>query len=109
MAGRIVRGEVRLYRFAAPDKERPVVVLTRDSTLPRLSRATVAPITSSIRGVPTQVVLGIEDGLKQPCAIDLHNVVTVEQRRLGRRVAQLDSQRMKDVCVALGFALGCDR
>lgn len=109
MAGRIERGEVRLYRFGTPDKERPVVVLTRDSILPYLSRATVAPITSTIRGVPSQVVLGIEDGMKQPCAVNLQNLVTVEQGRLGRRVARLNSQRMKEVCAALIFAMGCER
>ncbi len=57
MAGRIARGDVRLYRFAPPDKERPVVVLTRDSAIPYLATVTVAPITSTIRGVPSEVVL----------------------------------------------------
>jgi mRNA interferase MazF len=109
VAGRVERGEVRLYRFGSPDKERPVVVLTRDSTLPYLARVTVAPITSTIRGVPSQVVLGTEDGMKQPCAVNLHNLATVEQQRLGRRVARLNSRRMREVCAALAFAVGCDR
>lgn len=109
MAGRVERGEVRLFRFGSPDKERPVVVLTRDSTLPYLSRVTVAPITSTIRGVPSQVVLGAEDGMKQPCAVNLHNLATVERKQLGRRVARLDGDRMREVCSALAFALGCDR
>ncbi len=52
MAGGISRGDIRLYRFAPPDKPRPVVVLTRDSALRYLSTATVAPIASSIRGCP---------------------------------------------------------
>ena len=108
MAGRIERGEVRLCRLPAPDKERPVLVLTRSSALPYLSRATVAPITSTIRGVPSEIALGPEDGMKQACAVNLHNLVTVAQSSLGRRVAQLGSRRMKDVCAALAFALGCD-
>ena len=85
------------------------MVLTRDSTLPFLTRVTVAPITTAIRGVPSQVVLGPEDGMKQPCAVNLHNLATVELRSLGRRVARLSSQRMSEICAALVFAMGCDR
>lgn len=108
MAGGVERGEVRLYRFPKPDKERPVLILTRESAIPYLSRVTVAPITSTMRGVPSEVVLGPEDGLRQPCAANLHNVMTVGQERLGRRLAQLTSERMREVCAALAFALGCD-
>lgn len=108
MAGRIVRGDVRLYRFAPPDKKRPVVVLTRDSAIAYLSTVTVAPVTSTIRGVPSEVVLSDEDGVKSPCAVNLHNAVTVLKDRLGRRVAQLHSRRMSEICAALRFSLGCD-
>ncbi len=85
-----------------------MLVLTRSSAIPYLSRATVAPITSTIRGVPSEVVLGPGDGMKQPCAVNLHNVMTVSQENLGRRVAQLEPRRMREVCAALAFALGCD-
>ena len=108
MAGGLTRGDVRLYRFAPPDKMRPVVVLTRDSALRYLTTATVAPITSTIRGVPSEVPLSEEDGLKSPCAVNLHNPVTVSQQRLGRRVARLSAQRMREICAALRFSLGCD-
>jgi mRNA interferase MazF len=108
VAGRIDRGDVRLYRFRAPDKQRPVVVLTRTSAIAYLSSVTVAPITSSIRGVPSEVVLNEEDGMKAPCAVNLHHAVTVSQDRLGKRVAQLSSVRMKEICAALRFSLGCD-
>ena len=108
MAGRIARGDVRLYQFSPPDKLRPVVVLTRDSSLAFLSTATVAPITSTIRGVGSEVLLNEEDGMKAPCAINLHNAVTVLQQRLGRRVAQLSARRMSEICAALRFSLGCD-
>ena len=69
---------------------------------------TVAPITSTIRGVPSEVVLSEEDGMKAPCAVNLHNAVTVSQQRLGRRVARIGSLRMREVCTALRFSLGCD-
>jgi len=108
MASRIARGDVRLYRFAPPDKSRPVIVLTRDSALAYLSTATVAPITSTVRGVPSEVVLNEEDGMKTICAVNLHNAVTVSQQRLGKRLAQLSAARMQEVCAALGFSLGCD-
>lgn len=108
MAGGIARGDVRLYQFAPPDKRRPVVVLTRDTAIGYLSSVTVAPITSTIRGVPSEVLLGEEDGMKAPCAVNLHNAITVSQQRLGRRVARLDSQRMSEICAALRFSVGCD-
>jgi mRNA interferase MazF len=85
-----------------------VVVLTRSSAIAYLSTVTVAPITSAIRGVPSEVVLNEEDGMKAACAVNLHNAVTVSQDRLGKRVAQLSSRRMSDICAALRFSLGCD-
>ncbi len=108
MAGPVERGEIRLVRFPAPDKERPALVLTRDSALGYLSRVTVAPITSTRRGVPSELALGTEDGMRQPCAVNLHNLVTIPRERLGRRVARLGPTRMSDVCRAIAFALGCD-
>ena len=84
-----------------------MLVLTRGSAIHYLSRVTVAPITSSVRGVPSEVVLDVEDGMKQRCAVNLHNLVTVAQRSLGRRLAQLGEERMREVCAAIGFALGC--
>jgi mRNA interferase MazF len=96
-----------LYRFSYPDKQRPVVVLTRESAISYLSAVTVAPITSTVRGVPSEVLLTEADGMKGACAVNLHNVVTVSKAHLGRRVAVLSSERLTEICVALGFALGC--
>ena len=83
-------------------------MLTRDCALRYLSTATVAPITSTIRGVPSEVKLDVEDGMKGPCAVNLHNPVTVSQQRLGKRVAHLGPRRMGEVWAALRFSLGCD-
>jgi mRNA interferase MazF len=107
VARRLERGDIRLFRFAPPDKERPVLIMTRDSALEYLTRVTVAPITTSIRDVPSEVRLGPDDGMKEPCVVNLHNVVTVHRDGLGRRLAQLDETRMGEVCAALGFAVGC--
>ena len=108
MAEGITRGDVRLYQFAPPDKQRPVVVLTRESAIGYLSTVTVAPISSTVRGVPSEVLLNEEDGMKTRCAVNLHNAVTISQRRLGRRVARLSAPRMSEICSALRFSLGCD-
>ena len=105
VAGAIARGEVGFYRFG--DKQRPVVVLTRESALGYLSAVTVAPITSTIRGVPSEVLLTEADGMKAACAVNLHNVVTVSRAQLGRRLAVLGPERLKEISAALGFALDC--
>lgn len=107
MAGTVARGEVRLYQFPHPNKKRPVVVLTRESATSYLSTVTVAPITSTVRGIPSEVRLNEADGMKGVCAVNLHNLVTVSKMNLGRRVAVLNSERMREICAALGFALGC--
>ena len=108
IAGTLARGEIRLHRFPPPDKERPVLILTRDAALGYLARVSVAPITSTIRGVPSEVALGEEDGMRQPCAVNLHNIVTVAKNHLGRRLGQLGRERMREVCRAIAFSLGCE-
>jgi mRNA interferase MazF len=107
LARRLSRGDVHLCRFAPPDKQRPVLILTRDSAIAHLSTVTVSPITSTVRGVPSEVILDVGDGMKGRCAVNLHNAVTVSQERLANRVASLSDQRMEEVCVALRFSLGC--
>jgi len=107
MATTLDRGEVRLCRFPPPDKQRPVLILTRTSAIRHLNTVTVAPITSTVRDVPSEVILDVEDGMRTRCAVSLHNAVTVSQARLGRRIANLSSTRMDEVCAALRFALGC--
>jgi mRNA interferase MazF len=84
----------------------------QSSDIAYFSTVTVAPVTSTIRGVPSEVVLNVvvneEDGMKSPCAVNLHNAVTVSQQRLGKRLARLSPARMNEVCAALRFSLGCD-
>jgi mRNA interferase MazF len=104
----IERGEIRLYQFQSPDKRRLVLVLTRDSAIRFLSTVTVAPITSTIRGVRSEVLLDEGDGMKAPCVVNLHGTVSVPQRLLGRRVAQLSQRRIREVCAAVQFSFGCD-
>lgn len=99
------RGEVRWYRFSPPDKKRPVVVLTRQSALGYLDELTVAPITSTIRDIPSEVLLMPGDGMPQPCAINLDHVQTVAKSRIGSLITTLTAERMREVRSALAFAL----
>jgi len=109
MAREVKRGEVWSYRFAAPDKRRPVVVLTRDEVIGLLHTVMVAPITSTIRGAPSEVVVGPGEGLKHESAVNLDHVQTVEQARLERNVGHLGPAKMREVCRALAIAVGCDQ
>ena len=101
------RGEVWLYRFAAPDKRRPVLVLSRADAIAVLDTVMVAPITSTRHGIASEVDLGPEHGLKAPCAVNLDHVHTVAKRDLKRYVASLPPAMMVSVCRALAIAAGC--
>ncbi|HYU32375.1 MAG TPA: type II toxin-antitoxin system PemK/MazF family toxin [Thermoanaerobaculia bacterium] len=105
----MLRGEVRWYRFAGPDKTRPVLVLTRDSILDLLGEVTIAPITSTIRDIPSEVLLTEEDGMPRPCAVNLDHVQTVPKAKLGALITSLLPERMQEVRAALLFALDFDR
>ncbi|HRC86290.1 MAG TPA: type II toxin-antitoxin system PemK/MazF family toxin [Thermoanaerobaculia bacterium] len=100
------RGEVRWYRFAKPDKKRPVLLLTRDSALEFLGEVTVAPITTRIRNIPTEVVLTPADGLPRECAVNLDHLQTVSRGEVGPLIAQLAPALLREVEAALLFALG---
>ena len=107
MARAIARGEIWSYAFSRPDKRRPVLVLTRAEVIGLLHTVMVAPVTSTIRGAPSEVVVGIAEGLKHDSAVNLDHVQTVEQARLTRRLGHLGSAKMRDVCHALAVAAGC--
>jgi mRNA interferase MazF len=100
------RAEVRWYRFSRPDKKRPVLLLTRDSALEFLAEVTIAPVTSTIRDIPSEVVLTTEDGMPRDCAINLDHVQTVSKSKLGAVITTLGPKRMLEVRSALLFAVG---
>ncbi len=105
--GGLQRGEIWLYQFATPDKRRPVVILSRTEVLPLLRTAVVAQVTSTIRGIPSEVVVGPDEGLKTPSAINLDHVQTVAQRGLRNYIGALSEEKMQQVCRALAIATGC--
>lgn len=102
----VARGEIWQFSFPRPDKKRPVLVLTRDDMIGRLATVTIAPITSTVRGVASEVPIGVEVGLKKPSAINLHHVATVPLAGLRRYVGSVPPDVMARVRLALLFALG---
>ena len=100
------RGEIWMFRFAAPDKQRPVLLLTRSDMIPVLNTVTVAPLTRTIRGVASEVVVGIDGGLKADSAINLHHVVTIPKTGLRRFVGAVPPEILARIRAALLFAFG---
>lgn len=105
---RVRRGDIRWYRFGRLDKERPVLVLTRDSALAFLGEVTIAPLTTTVREIPTEVALGPDDGVPRDCAVNLDHVQTVSLGKLGRLITTLGARKMQAVRAALLFALAMD-
>ena len=104
----MTRGDVRWYRFEKRDKSRPVVVLTRDSIIPHIDEVTVAPVTSTLRDIPSEVVLDAEDGMSKECAVNCDHLQTVAKARIGALITVLSPARMREVRAAIGFALAFD-
>ena len=99
------RGEIRWYRFRAPEKRRPVVVLIRNSILEYLGEVTVAPITSTVRNIPSEVFLSREDGMPRECAINFDHIQTVSKDKIGSLIATLPEAKLSQVTEAISFAL----
>ena len=100
------RGEVRWYTFQEPDKTRPVLILTRNSAIRYLNAVTVAPITTTTRGVPSEVKLSSEDGMVTECAANFYNLQTVPKRKVGAWITTLSQDKLMEVDQAIQFALG---
>lgn len=99
------RGEIRWYKFKNPDKRRPVVILTRSSILEYLNDVTVAPITSTIREIPSEVFLSKHDGMRGYCVINLDHIQTVSKSRMGALITALPDEKLSEIRSALCFAL----
>ena len=99
------RGEVRWYKFKSPDKKRPVVILTRTAVLEYLSEVTVAPITSTIRDIPSEVLLSNEHGMKSDCGINCDHIQTVSKSKVGTLITTLSKDKLVELRSAISFAL----
>ena len=99
------RGEIRWYKFKAPDKRRPVLILTRNSILDYLGEVTIAPITSTVRDIPSEVFLSKNDGMQRDCAINLDHIQTVSKRKIGSLITRLSYEKIQQVREGILFAL----
>lgn len=102
------RGEVYWYTFKAPNKRRPVLILTRNTVMPYLNTVTVAPITTRIRDIPSEILLTTEDGMYENCVVNFDNIQTVSQSKIGKIIIQLPPERLDEIRTAINFALGLD-
>lgn len=108
MGGAVNQGDVFWYTFKEADKRRPILILTRNSAIPVLSSVTIAPITSVIRSIPTEVRLDRADGLPRDCAVNLDNIQTVQKSKMGALITHLSFSHMSAIKKAIEFALGFD-
>lgn len=99
------RGEIRWYKFHTPDKKRPVLILTRDFILEYLGEVTIAPITSTIRDIPSEVFLSPQDGLRKDCVINCDHIQTVSKSKIGSLITTLSHEKLSKVRISINFAL----
>ena len=99
------RGEIWLAEL---DKRRPVVVLTRDPLGRLLHSVIIGPVTSTVRGLSTEVAVGSDDGVRVDSVVDLDNLQLMERRRLLRRVGRVRDATLPRICAAIAIAVGCD-
>lgn len=99
------RGEIRWYTFRHPDKRRPVLILTRDEVIDRLNEIIVVPITRTIRGLTTEVVLTPVDGMPVSCALNFDHISLAQRARITGIICSLGNDRWPEVQQALMIAL----
>src|SRR5579859_3897333 len=100
------RGEVRWYKFTHPDKKRPVLILTRNSIIEYLDEVTVAPITATVRDIPSEVHLGRSEGMAKDCAVNFDHIQTVSKAKLGGLITTLSPTKLSEARQAILFSLG---
>ncbi len=89
------------------DKRRPVLVVTRSEAVPVLNRVVVAPVTRTIRGIPTEVALGPTEGLAVDCVASFDNIQPIRRAMLTSRAGSLGASRRHEICAALGALADC--
>lgn len=102
------RGEIRRFRFAEPDKRRPVLILGRQAVLGRLHDVIVVPKTRTVRGLQTEVVLTAADGMPTTCGLNADHLANAKRERMGAVLAQLPVARRPEVERAVRLACGFD-
>jgi mRNA interferase MazF len=100
------RGEIRWYTFRAPDKRRPVLLLSRSEVVAQLNEIIVVPVTRTVRGLATEVVLTPGDGMPVVCALNFDHVSLAQRDRLGIVICCIPDTRWPEVSAALLHACG---
>lgn len=100
------RGEIRWYTFGSPDKRRPVLLLTRDDVIDRIKEIMVVPVTRTIRGIKTELLLTENDGMPTTCVLNFDHVTLAHRSRLGARLTDLPDGKWLEVRRALLIACG---
>ena len=101
------QGEIYWYNFRPPDKRRPVLILTRSSAVGFLTGITVAPLTTVIRNIPSEVLLTPEDdGVIAECVVNTDNIQTIQKANLQTLITTLSQEKMREVRAAIEFSLG---
>ena len=100
-----LQGEV--WWAEAEDKRRPVLIVTRSEAIPVLTSIVVAPVTRTIRGIATEILLGTGDGLPSPCVASFDNMQPVHRTLLTTRVGATPSERRSEICRALAALADC--
>lgn len=102
-------GEIRWYKFNYPDKKRPVLILTRDSVLDYLGEVTIAPITTTIRDIPSEVFISQNEGMSRDCVINCDHLQTASKGKIDPLMTILPPSKLVEVRQAICFALDISR
>jgi mRNA interferase MazF len=102
------RGEVWWAELEPPTGRRPVVLLSRDEAYSVRSLVIVAPVTTRIRHIPSEVPLGVDDGISQDCVANLDTITTIPKSCLHSRLTTLSPRKLKEIEAAIHFALGLE-
>ncbi len=102
------RGEIWWAEMGLPAGKRPVLLLSRDEAYSIRKLVTVAPVTTRVRNIPSEVPLGTGDGLPKPCVINLDTITTIARSSLCDRLTALSAEKQKVVEIAIHFALGME-
>ncbi len=100
------RGEVWWYEDPRAGR-RPFLILTRDAAIPVLNQVLAVPATRTIRGIPTEVLLGPDDGVPADCVLTLDNLTVIRPALCTERITVLEPERLGEVCAALRVAVDC--
>jgi mRNA interferase MazF len=104
----MIQGDIRYFKFKFPNKERPVLILTRNDAIPKLNVVTVAEITTTIRGNDSEVLLDETDGMFEDCAVNLTNLQTVQKNKIGSYITHLSPLKMAETLEAIKFVFKID-